>query len=339
MKVQAILFALAASFASQAAVSEEVKPAGPYAILRTFADGDAFWDYAAYDDSANTVYVARENGVTAVDLASGKVTDHLIGGSQVHAVVLLDGDRALVTNGALARATIFNRKTGAPLAQIPTGTKPDGAGLEPVTGTLVIMDGVSHDAVFANPKNAAVLGRLPLDGEPGSPVADGKGHVFSAIADHSEIALIDVGARKVVTQFPLPDCPDASGLALDRENGVLLVTCANKKALGVDAATGRILGSVPIAKYPDAIAFDPARKVFYVPCVVGRLVVVAEGKDRAPMVKADVPMPFGVHTEALDVKDGLLFLPAGDIQIPKTAGARPTVAPGTFKVLVVNVKE
>ena len=44
-------------------------------------------------------------------------------------------------------------------------TKPDGAAIEPVTGTIVIMDSISHDAVFANPGTAKVLGRLALDGD------------------------------------------------------------------------------------------------------------------------------------------------------------------------------
>jgi len=317
--------------------AEKTKPA-PFPILRSYSDGDAFWDYATFDTANRRLFVARENGVTTIDVDTGKVTDKFIAGQQVHSVVLLDNNRALITNGAADNATIFNRSTGEVLAHIPTGRKPDGASLDPASGTLVIMDGIGHDAVFADPKNAAVLGRLALDGEPGTPVPDGHGLIFSAIADHSEIAVIDVAARKLVRQYPLPQCEDASGLALDPESGVLLVTCANLKALGVSAASGSILGSVAISKYPDAIDFDPVRRVFYVPCVVpGTLDVVGEGKGGAPQLLASVPIAFGVHTEALDEKGGLLYLPAGQIIIPKQPGERPTVAPGTFKVFVVNV--
>ena len=311
----------------------------PYAIVHTYPGGDAFWDLASYDAAAHRVYVARENGVTMIDVDTGKVTDRFIEGQQVHSVVLLDGGRALVTNGAADNATIFDRTSGKILAHIPTGKKPDGASLDPATHTLVIMDGIGHDAVFANPDSAAVLGHLALDGEPGTPVPDGHGLAFAAIADHSEISVIDVAARKLVKNYPLPECLDASGLALDPQTHVLLVTCANLKALTVDSLSGRVLGAVKISKYPDAIDFDPTRRVFYVPCIVpGTLDVIAEDKTGAPIVVSSTPLEFGVHTEALDEKNGILYVPAGQIIIPKK-GERPGVAPGTFRVLAVDVNK
>jgi DNA-binding beta-propeller fold protein YncE len=312
------------------------KPA-PYAVIRTFDAGDAFWDYGVFDSAAHRLFIGRENGVTAIDVDSGKVFPQFVDGKQVHAVVLLDGNRALATNGALAKAVIFDRTTGKILASIPTGEKPDGAVIEPVTGNAVIMDGIGHDAVFADPQKATVLGRLPLGGEPGTPVPDGHGLVFSAISALSEIAVIDARTQKLVSQYKLPQCDDAAGLALDAGTGVLLVTCANEKAIGVDSHSGRILGTVAIAKYPDVIQFDPARKVFYVPCIPGRLFVIGEDKDGAPKIAASAQMPIGVHTEALDAKGGVLYLPAGTIIFPKHHGERPGVVPGTFRVFAINV--
>jgi DNA-binding beta-propeller fold protein YncE len=335
MRSHAVLAGLAlAMFAHQAAAGTQ-----PYAVVQTYLAGDAFWDYGIYDAAAHRLYIGRENGVTAIDVDTGVVKPQFVPGHQVHAVILLDGNRALATNGAEGNAMIFRRDTGEVVARIPTGTKPDGAAIEPVTGEAVIMDGISHDAVFADPQSAKVLGTLPLAGEPGTPVPDGHGHVFSGITDHSEIVEIDVASRAIVKALPLPDCLDSGGLALDRATGMLLVTCANQKALGVDSATGRILGEVPIAKYPDVILFDAARKVFYVPCIPGTLFVIGEGKDGAPEIEAQAPLASGVHTEALDETNGILYVPAGDIQFPKKHGDRPTVTPGTFKVLAVSVNK
>ncbi|HKD21040.1 MAG TPA: YncE family protein [Rhizomicrobium sp.] len=327
--------ALALAAFSAAAVSGP-KPA-PYAVIRTFDAGDAFWDYGVFDDASHRLFLGRENGVTAIDVDTGKVVPQFVEGKQVHAVVLLDGNRALATNGALAKAVIFDRSTGKILASIPTGEKPDGAVIEPVTGDAVIMDGIGHDAVFADPQKATVLGQLPLGGEPGTPIPDGHGLVFSAISGLSEIAVIDARTRKLVTQYKLPQCDDAAGLARDADTGVLLVTCANEKAIAVDSRSGHVLGTVPIAKYPDVIQFDPARKVFYVPCIPGRLFVIAEGTGGVPRIAASVQMPVGVHTEALDTKGGVLYLPAGTIIFPKHHGERPGVVPGTFRILAINV--
>ena len=54
----------------------------------------------------------------------------------------------------------------------------------------------------------------------------------------------------------------------------------------VDSHTGRVLGTVAIAKYPDLIAFDPIRHVFYVPCIPGALFVIGEAKDGAAVGRA-----------------------------------------------------
>jgi DNA-binding beta-propeller fold protein YncE len=310
-----------------------------YPVVKTFQAGDAFWDYAVYDSAARRIYIGRENGVTTIDLDSGKVNAQFIEGKQVHDIVLLDHNRALATNGGLAKAVIFDRGTGKILSEIPTGTKPDGAAVEPSTGEIVIMNGISHDIVFADPRSSAVLGNLVLDGEPGTPVLDGHGLIFTAISDHSEISVIDASTHKLVRQIPLPQCDDASGLALDGATGVLLVTCANEKAMTVDSHTGMVLGAVGISKYPDLIAFDPVRRVFYVPCIPGTLFVIGEGKGGAPQVEANVMLASGIHTEALDAAGGLLYLPAGNIIFPKKHGDRPGVEPGTFKVLVVDVKK
>jgi DNA-binding beta-propeller fold protein YncE len=332
-----IAFAVLVAGASLLAAAAQ---AAPYSVVKSYSAGDAFWDYGAFDATAHRLYLGRENGVTAIDIDSGKVTERFVEGQQVHGIVLLDNNRALATNGAAANAMIFGRATGKVVARIPTGTKPDGAAIEPITGAIVIMDSISHDAVFANPRTAKVLGRLALDGEPGTPIPDGKGHVFSGITDHSEIVMIDVASRTVMKKLSLPDCADSGGLALDRQTGILLVTCANLKAIMVDSGSGRILGSVPIDKYPDVILFDSQRRVFYVPTISpGNLFVIAEGENGAPVIKAKVPLASGVHTEALNVKDGLLYVPAGEIHIPKVHGQRPTVEPGTFKVLVVDVNQ
>lgn len=321
-----------------AAQAEPASRAKPYTIVHSYSAGDAFWDYGVFDAAANRLYLGRENGVTTVDVGSGKIQARFVEGHQVHGIVLLDHNRALATNGAAANAMIFERDTGKVVSRIPTGDKPDGAAIEPVTGTVVIMDSISHDAVFADPNSAKVLGRLPLEGEPGTPVPDGKGHVFSGITDHSQIDMIDVAARKVIKTFALPDCADSGGLARDPETGVLLVTCANQKALTLDPASGKILGQVTIDKYPDVILFDPVRRLFYVPTILpGNLFVIAEDRNGAPVIRVKAPLGTGVHTEVLNVQDGLLYVPAGQIRFPKVHGQRPTVVPGTFRILAVNV--
>jgi len=336
----AVAVRLACGLACGVAAPVMAKSPGPYPIIRTIPDGDAFWDYAMVDASAKRLYVAREDGLTVVDLATGKVTPRFVDGKQVHAVVALSRGRALVTNGASDTATIFDRASGKILRTIATSKKPDGAVLDPSSGLVLIMTGVGDEAMFVNPDSGAVVGRIKLEGEPGSPVVDGQGRLYVNVTDHSEVNVIDIASRKLIRKYPLPKCDDASALALDKADGVLLAGCANTKAVAVRAATGKVLGEVAIAKYPDAIMYDAVRKVFYVPCVVpGTLDVVRLGKSGAPELAASAPAAFGVHTGALDAAGGRLYLPAGDIRIPTVKGSRPTLAPGSFKILVIDVNQ
>jgi DNA-binding beta-propeller fold protein YncE len=222
------------------------------------------------------------------------------------------------------------------IRNIEVGTKPDGAIRDPKSGEVIVMDGTRDEAIFVDPDKGKVLARIKVEGEPGSPVLDGRGHLLFNVTSKSETLLVDLATRKVLKRFALPDCEDASPLALDRARDVLLTGCANLKAVALDPRTGRIFGTAAIGKYPDVIMFDEQRGVFYVPTVIpGTLTVVGIGPGGAPQALANLPVAFGVHTGALDAPAGRLYLPAGDLKL--VHGQRPAVAPGTFKIMVIDV--
>jgi DNA-binding beta-propeller fold protein YncE len=323
-----------------AATGTSAQPAtpgpGPYRIAQTIPGDDAFWDYAAVVPEDGRLYLAREDGVSVLDLATGALTPVFVPGKQVHAIVPLPGGQALFTQGAVGLATVFDRASGKVIRDIEVGTKPDGAIRDPNTGEVIIMDGTRDEAIFVDPAKGRVLARIKVEGEPGSPVLDGRGHLLFNVTSKSETLLVDLATRKVVKTFPLPDCDDASPLALDRARSVLLAGCANLKVVALNPRTGRILGTAPIGKYPDVITFDAQRGVFYVPTVIpGTLNVIGLDPKGAPLALANLPVAFGVHTGALDEAAGRLYLPAGDLKLAH--GQRPLVAPGTFKIMVIDV--
>jgi DNA-binding beta-propeller fold protein YncE len=307
-------------------------------IVANIPGGDGFWDYAAFDAAGRRLFVGREDGVMALDVDSQKVIDRLVPGQRVHAIVPLGGGRALSTNGLSNTATLFEISTGKVLAQIPTGRKPDAALYDSASGHVLVMDGDDADITLIDPKSAKAIGHIAVDGSPESPASDGHGHVFVNLSDKSAIAVIDTSSRKVVRRYALPDCEDASGLALDPRSQVLVSTCANQKALALNAKTGEILAALPIAKYPDAIVFDPIRELVFVPCASpGTLVVISVKAGATPSIVASVPVARGAHTAAIDAKGGRLYIPAADFALPTTSGGRPTMVPGTFKVQVLSL--
>jgi len=311
---------------------------GPYKIVQTIPGDDAFWDYATLIPEEHRLYIAREDGVSVLDLVSGKLTPVFVPGKQVHAIVPLPGGRALITQGAVGLATVFERATGKVLHDYEIGKKVDGAVRDPVSGDVIVLDGALNEVIFLNPDSGKVLARIKMEGEPDSPVLDGRGHLLFNVTDHSVTVVVDLATRQVIHRWPLPTCEDASPLALDKARDVLIAGCANLKVVGLDARSGKLLGTAPIGKYPDVIMFDPLRHVFYAPTVIpGGLAVVGEGKGGAPQTLASLPIAFGVHTGALDATAGRLYLPGGDLKLAK--GQRPIVSPGTFKIYVVDVSK
>jgi DNA-binding beta-propeller fold protein YncE len=309
---------------------------GPYKVVRTIRGDDVFWDYATIIPGERRLYLAREDGISVLNLADDKLTPVFVPGKQVHAIVPLPKGRALFTQGAVGLATVFDRATGKIIRDIDVGKKPDGAVLDPATGNVIILDGVLNEAIFVDPDSGKVLDRIKVDGEPDSPVLDGRGRLYFNISDHSEVMVVDLATRKIAARYPLPDCQDASPLAFDRAKGVLLAGCANLKVVALTAVAGKVLGTAPIGKYPDVIMFDSLRRVFYAPTVIpGSMTVVGLRPDGAPQALANLTMAFGVHTGALDAAAGRLYVPAGDLKL--APGSRPTVAPGTFKIMVVDV--
>ena len=216
-----------------------------YAIVATIAGADGGWNFAAVDPQTNRLFVARSNGVMAVDLATRKVTDLLVEGAGVHGVSPIAGTPyAISANGKSANAVLFDKLSGKVEATFATGQGPDALVVEPKTGLIVIFNGKSHDATLVNVATKSVMGAIALDGKPEVADNDGAGRVFVNIEDKNEIAVIDIGVRKVVATFALNGCDAPTGLAFDAQTGVLISACENEVAKVIDAKSGDEISSL-----------------------------------------------------------------------------------------------
>jgi DNA-binding beta-propeller fold protein YncE len=261
----------------------------------------------------------------------------LVAGQHVHAVIPLPGGRALSTNGDSNTATLFDGKTGEVVAQIATGSDPDAAAFDPVSGLVFVMNGKDGDATLIDPISGKAVGRLPLGGDPEFAVVDGHGRLFVNLEDRNKTAVIDTVGRKVIGNYDLPGCERPSALGIDVGSGVLVAACANRTAVAIGAADGKIIAArLPIDRKPDAVIFDPVNRNFYIPCGRdGTLAVISESNDDVLTVRESVSTAVGAHTGALDSKTGRLYLPTADYHLTLT-GAAP--ADGTFRILVLGVK-
>jgi YVTN family beta-propeller protein len=310
-------------------------PATPqYHIVAQVLAGDGGWDLLSVAPNDRRLYVAHGDGVTAIDLSTGKATDHLVTGERVHAALAIPGTHEVVsTNGETNTALLFDGRTGKIRATLPTGTKPDAAAYDPETKTVWIMNPGSGDITVVDPVNAKVLATVPVGGSLEMGEADGRGHLFVNVEDKNEVATIDTRARKVVKRFALEGCDGPTGIAIEPATEEILSACGGNATAIVSTRDGREIAKFPIGKGADGAAYDPNRHLALVPGGRdGTLTVLRLGPK--PAVVGTIATAISARTIAVDPSTGRAYLPSATLS-PAKAGERPKPVPGTFRILVV----
>jgi YVTN family beta-propeller protein len=328
MKMMLFAAALLASPVHSAA------PTPQYHVVAQLPAGDGGWDLLSVAPQDQRLYVAHGDGVTAIDLRTGKATDHIVAGQRVHAALAIPGTHeVLSTNGETNNAFLFDGRTGKIRATIPTGTKPDAAAYDPATKTLWIMNPGSGDITVVDPVSAKILATVPVGGSLEMGEADGRGRMFVNVEDKNEVAVIDTRARKVVKRVALDGCDGPTGIAIEPGTAEVLSACGGNGVAIVSAPDGRQIAKLAIGKGADGAAYDPIRHLALVPGGRdGNLTVLRLGSK--PAVMGTVATAVSARTIAVDPSTGRAYLPSATLA-PAPTGERPKPVPGSFRVLVV----
>ncbi|HMA51458.1 MAG TPA: hypothetical protein VKP60_16985, partial [Magnetospirillaceae bacterium] len=305
-------------------------------IVDSIKGADGGWDYASIDKAGNRLLIARPDGLMAVDLATKAVTPTLVPGQRTHGAVIAPNGVGVLASGTNGVAVIFNGADGAVLAEIPVGKKPDAVVYEPKSGLVAVIDNKNGGVALIDPVKKALAGTVEIPGALEFAAADGEGKVFINVEDKNDLVVLDVPSRKVVARHSLPGCDEPSGLAYDPQTHVLVSACANGKAIATSSTDGKVLATLAIGSHPDAVIFDAKNKQFLVPCGGdGVLTVISEAGSELKVTGTVKTAP-GARLGALDPATGKVYLPVADYQPAAKAGERPTIVPGTFRVLVLE---
>ena len=321
-------------FAIAAGLAQALSAAPHYHVAGQIPAGDGGWDIASVDPVGQRLYIGRADGVTAIDLRSGKATDRIVPGQRVHSALPVPGTHEVIsTNGESNNALLFDGWTGQVLSTIPTGKKPDAAAYDPVTRTVWVMDPGSGEATVIDPRSAKALATVPVGGSLEFAVSDGRGRLYVNIEDKNEVAVIDTKARNVLTRFPLQGCEGPTGIAYDPVSREILSACGGNGVAVVSAPDGRQIARLPIGKGADGAVFDEKRGLALVPGGRdGNLTIIRLGAR--PAVVGQVATKVSARTIALDPSTGRAYLPSATLA-PAQGNERPKAVPGTFRVIVV----
>jgi gamma-glutamyltranspeptidase / glutathione hydrolase len=316
-----------------------------YAMQRQWILGGAGgWDYLTIDSATQRLFISRADRVLVMNLADGNLLATIADTAGVHGIALApDLGRGFTSNGRADTVTVFDLKTLRATGTIAvSGHNPDAILYDGVGKRLYTFNGRSKDISVIDPLKGAVISTLPAGGKPEFAATDGAGRIFYNIEDTAQISVLDTSTAKRIATWPLQNCEEPTGLALDAAHQRLFSVCQNGILVVTDAASGRRVAELPIGKGPDAAAFDEERGlIFSSNGEDGTLTMIHEDDPDHYSVIADVATQESARTMALDARTHQIYLVAARFGAPPQPSAgqphpRPPVLDGSFKVLVLG---
>jgi DNA-binding beta-propeller fold protein YncE len=299
-------------------------PSDDYSITKKISiPGEGSWDYLTVDEGARRLYVSHGTQVEVIDVDSEAIVGNIPKTAGVHGIAIAPQlGRGFVSDGQASTVTIFDLKTLKPIAEVPTGKKPDAIIFDPATSRVFAFNGGGDSATAIEAASGKVAGTVELGGGPEFAAADGNGFVYIDLEDESLVLKINSRDLKVEKRWPTAPCASPSSMAMDRANRRLFIGCRSKVMAVMNADTGKVITTLPIGDHVDATAFDPETKLIFNSNGEGTISVIREDSpDQYSAVETIKTLP-KAKTMALDPKTHRLFL--------------STAEAGQFEVLVVG---
>jgi DNA-binding beta-propeller fold protein YncE len=321
---------LAASLAAPA-----VAHAQTFKVEKFDIKGDGGTDYVTVEPATGRVFVSRSTHMMVVDGATGKVVGDIPNTPGVHGAGLATkAGHGFTTNGGDQTVTMFDLKTLAVIKQIKVGPGLDGIMYDEPDDKIILTNHSRPIGTLTaiDPHTGEIVATVELeDDAPEGAAADGKGHIFVNNERKNTMQVIDVKTWKASASWPLAPCEGPTGIAYDPRTNRLFSGC-NKTSVVVDAGSGKIVASIPNGTRVDALGWDPAKKLIYIPNGgEGNVTVVHQDSADAYSVVTTVPTFAGAKTITVDPKthNVYLFQPErGPVPTPPPDAPPPSAAPG-----------
>jgi DNA-binding beta-propeller fold protein YncE len=294
--------------------------------------GDGGTDYVAVEAATGRVFVSRGTHMMVVDGATGKVVGDITNTPGVHGAGLATKyGHGFTTNSGDQTVTMFDLKTLAPIKQIKVGPGLDGIMFDEADDKIILTNHSRPGTLTAiDPQSGDIVATVELeDTVPEGAAADGRGRIFVNNEGTNTIQVIDAKTWKATASWPLAPCEGPTGIAYDRATNRIFSGC-NRTSVVVDAATGKVVASIPNGTRVDALGWDPAQKLIYIPNGgEGTVTVVHQDSADKYSVVATVTTFPGAKTITVDptTHKAYLFQPERGPAPPPAAGASAP-APG-----------
>ncbi|MEO7936037.1 MAG: YncE family protein [Dokdonella sp.] len=302
--------------------------------------GSGGWDLLDIDSAHQHLFLSRSDRVDVVDTRNGQLVGSIAGIDGAHGIALAPKlNRGFATAGRSDSVIEFDLATLKREREFKvSGHNPDAILFDTHSGHVFVFNAHSNNASVLDPVSGKELATIAFNGNPELPASDGEGHVFVNIEDKAELVEIDATAMQVLHVWPLSECEEPTGLAMDSTHERLFSVCQNRTMVVTDASDGRQVARVAIDEGPDGVEFDTDRQLVFVPCgKSGTLTIVHEDDRDHFRVSQTLATQTSARTLALDHKTHRVYLPAARFE-PRVEGekGRPPMIEGSFSIVQVR---
>lgn len=230
--------------------------------------GEGGTDYITAEPGTGRVFVSRGTHMMIVDGATGKVLGDIPNTPRVHgAGIAPKSGHGFTTNGGDSTVTMFNLKDFSVVKQIKIAQGGlDGIMYDAYDDKIILTNHSNPGSVVAlDPATGNVVGSVTLqDNGPEGAAADGNGHIFVNLEGKNAIEVIDMKAWKSTALWDIAPCDGPTGIAYDKPSNRLFSGCGDTSVV-VDASNGKVVAKIKNGTRVDALGYDPAQKLIYIP--------------------------------------------------------------------------
>ncbi len=321
----------AALLAAVALGSPSSSGAQTFKVEKWNIGGEGGTDYLVAEPGTGRVFVSRGTHVMVIDGPTGRVIGDIPDTPRMHGIGLAPKwNHGFTTNGGDSSVTMFDLTTLAVIKKtsIKVGGL-DGIMYDDFSDHIIL---TNHSrpgtAVALDANTGEIVGTAVLeDNAPEGAASDGKGKLFVNNESKNTIQVLDATTMKVLASWPIAPCDGPTGIALDRPTNRIFSGCGEKSVV-VDASTGKVVATINNGDGVDALGYDDAEKLIYIPAgAAGNVTVVRQDGPDQYTVVATVPTMRGAKTITVDPIKHMAYLFQPEYG-PLPAGT-PAPAPGT----------
>ena len=266
--------------------------------------GDGGTDYVAVEAATGHVFVSRGTHMMVVDGATGKVAGDIANTPGVHgAGIATKAGHGFTTNGGDQTVTMFDLKTLEVIKQIKVGPGLDGIMFDEPDNKIILTNHSRPIGTLTaiDPVSGEIVATVELeDTAPEGAAADGNGHIFVNNEGKNTIQVIDVKTWKATASWPVAPCEGPTGIAYDKATNRIFAGCS-KTSVVVDASSGKVVAEIKNGTRVDALGYDPAKKLIFIPNGgEGNVTVVHQDSADKYTVVATVATVAGAKTICVD---------------------------------------